>query len=57
MFMNDYECEKVAAALYDGGWRSSDFEELLNHPDYGFTVQELDAVCNYLRIYEESDQQ
>lgn len=39
-----------AAALYDGGWRSEDKEELM--AEYELTEEEAEAICEELRSYE-----
>lgn len=45
------DVQSVAAALYDGGWRSSDRDELMQ--EYDFTSDEADAICEQLREYED----
>lgn len=40
-----------AAALYDGGWRSGDKEELM--AEYGLTEEEAEEICEELKQYEE----
>ena len=37
------DIESCAAALYDGGWRSADRDELL--AEYDLTDTEADAIC------------
>lgn len=44
------DVESSAAALYDGGWRSSDREELI--AEYQFSEDEADAICEKLKEYE-----
>lgn len=39
-----------AAALYDGGWRSTDAEQLMD--EYDLTQDEADAICEELRMWE-----
>ena len=39
-----------AAALYDGGWRSEDKEELIQ--EYNLTNDEADAICELLSEFE-----
>ena len=40
--------ELCAAALYDGGWRSTDRDQLMS--EYGLTPEEADELC--LALYE-----
>lgn len=43
--------EKVTfevAALYDGGWRSEDKEELMS--EYGFSEEEAEEICEALAL-------
>lgn len=47
--MKDYETS--AAALYDGGWRTEDKEELMTY--YGLTEHEADRLCECLAEIEE----
>ena len=44
--MKDYQMS--AAALYDGGWRSTDGPELM--AEYGLTQDEVDELC--VGLYE-----
>lgn len=46
--MNDIESS--AAALYDGGWRAADRDELI--AEYGLTDADADAICAKLSEYE-----
>jgi hypothetical protein len=41
-----------AAALYDGGWRADDRDELI--AEYDLTEEEADTICEMLREYEEN---
>ena len=41
--------------LYDGGWRSDDYEEL--KAEYGFTDEEAKQVCEQLALIEEAVEQ
>lgn len=41
--------------LYDGGWRSDDYEEL--KAEYGFTDEEVKLVCEQLALIEEAVEQ
>jgi hypothetical protein len=45
------DVESIAAALYDGGWRAADREQLIT--EYELDADEADAICKLLRIYEE----
>ena len=45
--MKDFE--NAAAALYDGGWRSGDREELIK--EHHLTEDEADNVCAWLNKY------
>lgn len=44
------DVESSAAALYDGGWRSDDREELI--AEYQLSSDEADAICEKLKEYE-----
>ena len=44
------DIESSAAALYDGGWRSDDREELI--AEYQLSEDEADAICKKLKEYE-----
>jgi hypothetical protein len=48
--MERHEIESTAAALYDGGWRSTDEEEL--RKEYGFEKSEVAAICEKLAEYQ-----
>lgn len=50
-FRNQYS----AAALYDGGWRASDREELIG--TYELTPEEADAIVADLREIEEEERE
>jgi len=39
-----------AAALYDGGWRSTDKEQMMD--EYDLEEQEAEAICNELEKME-----
>ena len=41
-----------AASLYDGGWRSTDKEELMT--EYELTEEEAEKICEFLKEYEEA---
>lgn len=46
----------TAAALYDGGWRANEREEIKE--EYNFTADEmddLDAICEYLQKWENEE--
>ena len=49
--MMDYQ--ESAAALYDGGWRAEDREQLIS--EYNLTEKEADEICEWLKEFEESD--
>lgn len=44
------DIESITAALYDGGWRSDDREELI--AEYQLSEDEADAICEKLKEYE-----
>ena len=44
------DTESSAAALYDGGWRAEDKEELIK--EYGLKEEEAAKICEYLKTYE-----
>ena len=46
--INDYESS--AAALYDGGWRKDDKEELIS--EYDLTNDEAEKICEILADME-----
>lgn len=46
--MKDYESS--AAALYDGGWRSEDKEDLIE--EYQLTEEEANTICDILAEIE-----
>ena len=47
--MKDFEMN--AAALYDGGWRSTDRDQLMS--EYGLTPEEADRICEVLAVLEQ----
>ena len=49
--MMDYQ--ESAAALYDGGWRAEDKEQLM--AEYNLTEAEATEICEGLKEFEESD--
>ena len=49
--MNNADIERMAAALYDGGWRDTDFEELAE--EFDLTDEEAEAICDELLRIEE----
>lgn len=51
--MNKYRIQDSAIALYDGGWRSSDAEEVQS--EYDFTDVELDEIIACLKELESGD--
>lgn len=44
--------ETMAAALYDGGWRSVDCDEIEAY--YEITRAQAEEICEYLARYEEA---
>ncbi|WP_455973610.1 hypothetical protein [Acidaminococcus intestini] len=50
--MNISELQQAASNLYDGGWRSTDREELIK--EYQLTEDEADAIVELLEQYEEN---
>lgn len=42
--------ETAAAALYDGGWRASDRDELAE--EYDLTPADADKICEYLAKFD-----
>ena len=42
-----------AAALYDGGWRAEDHDQLMS--EYDLTSDEADALCEALQDIEEAN--
>lgn len=52
MFKYEADVQALAAALYDGGWRANDRDELI--AEYDLNEDEADAICKMLRENEES---
>lgn len=48
-----HDTQHSAAALYDGGWRASDRDQLI--AEYGLTEDEADAICAELERMESND--
>lgn len=46
--MTDYRSS--AAALYDGGWRAEDRDDLIE--EYRFTEEEVSKICELLAEFE-----
>lgn len=44
------DIEMSAAALYDGGWRADDKDDLIS--EYGLTEEEVNAICEKLAEYD-----
>ena len=44
------DIEFTSAALYNGGWRSDDRDELIE--EYHLSEDEADAICKKLQEYE-----
>ena len=52
--MKNYnDIESMAAALYDGGWRASDRDELV--AEYDLDAERVDAIVAKLAEYEYTD--
>ncbi len=51
--MNDPDLYSNAAALYDGGWRSGDLEDLVTA--YRMTHEEAEEICKELKKMEEKE--
>lgn len=45
------DIESSAAALYDGGWRSADRDQLI--AEYDLTANEADVLCKELERIQE----
>lgn len=41
---------EVASNLYDGGWRSADYKQLIT--EYDFSEEEATAICEVLESFE-----
>ena len=41
----------AAAVLFDGDWRSEDYEELIS--EYSLTTEEAEELCNELKGLED----
>ena len=50
--MKNYNNQYSGASLYDGGWRSTDREELKR--EYGLTDEEADRLAGELKEIEEN---
>lgn len=50
-----HDPEHAAAALYDGGWRAADREQLLSEPEYDLTADEADDICAELERMDHYD--
>ena len=50
---NQVTTSYASAMLYDGGWRASDKEELME--EYGLTNKEAETLCKELAELEESN--
>lgn len=48
---NNSNTQSSAAALYDGGWRAKDRDEL--KAAYGLTDDEADDICECLESFEQ----
>ena len=47
------DIESSAAALYDGGWRAEDRDQLIE--EYNLHPDDADAICEKLAEYEDSE--
>ena len=45
-----YELQIIAASLYDGGWRSTDKEELMT--EYEMDSEYAEQICYQLKLFE-----
>lgn len=52
MFFKE-EVETAASALYDGGWRSSEKDEMKE--EYNLNDEWAEAICEKLKEYEKED--
>ena len=43
----------ISSALFDGGWRSDDRDQLMT--EYNFTEYELDQICDFLEEFGKGD--
>lgn len=53
--MNMYDMYSDACALYDGGWRAEDRDQMIT--EYNLTSDEADAICAGLAELAERDEQ
>ena len=51
--LNIEDMQRMAEALYDGGWRAEDHDQLMS--EYDLTSDEADAICEALKDIEESN--
>ena len=51
---DEAEFSTMAAALYDGGWRAEDRDDL--KAEYDLTDEKADKICEYLKSYDEEEQ-
>lgn len=42
--------QSIAASLYDGGWRASDRQQMIE--EYGFSDEEIIDICEALEAFE-----
>lgn len=47
------DVESCAAALYDGGWRAEDRDQMIS--EYELTEDEADAICERLAEFAERE--
>ena len=52
------EIATTASYLFDGGWRATDREMILEEygPEYGLTAEDADAICAELARIEEASE-
>ena len=48
------DVQSSAAALYDGGWRAADLEQLIS--EYELNADDADAICAELEKMEEAEE-
>lgn len=52
IMIKDYEAS--AAALYDGGWKAEDRDQLIE--EYELADEEADKICEILEKYEKENE-
>ena len=51
--LSSEDVQRMAEALYDGGWRAEDHDQLMS--EYDLTSDEADALCEALQDIEEAN--